>query len=125
MSELPTPRSVRSPQGGAADRGERDGRGVADVERVDVRTQWDADGARRSFHRPPIEAGPLGAEVRVASIVLILSGLVCGVGAFGRWMRNERAMRLGLPLPSSPMLLILTVIVALVALVSLLVVSLA
>src|SRR6478609_626314 len=62
MSELPTPRSVRSPQGGAADRGERDGRGVADVERVDVRTQWDAYCPRRSFHRPPIEAGALGAE---------------------------------------------------------------
>jgi putative membrane protein len=70
-------------------------------------------------------AGALGPEVRGASIVLILSGLVCGVGAFGRWMRNERAMRLGLPLPSSPMLVILTMIVALVALVSLLVVSLA
>ena len=40
-------------------------------------------------------------------------------------MRNEQAMRLGLPLPSSPMLLILTVIVALVALLALLVVSLA
>ena len=51
--------------------------------------------------------------------MLILSGLVCGVGAFRRWMRNEQAMRLGLPLPSSPMLLILTVIVALVALVAL------
>ena len=39
--------------------------------------------------------------------------------------RERAALRLGRPLPSSPMLLILTVIVALVALVSLLVVSLA
>ena len=69
-------------------------------------------------------AGTLDREVRAASIVLILSGLVCGVGAFTRWMRNEQAMRLGLPLPSSPMLLILTVIVALVALLALPVVSL-
>jgi putative membrane protein len=70
-------------------------------------------------------AGALGPEVRGASIVLILSGLVCGTGAFSRWMRNELAMRLGQPLPSSPMLLILTAIVALVALVALLAVSLA
>ena len=63
-------------------------------------------------------------EVRIASIVLIVCGLVCGVGAFSRWMVNERAMRLGQPLPSSPMLLVLTSVVAVVGIVALVVVSL-
>ena len=69
-------------------------------------------------------AGPLGLESRIASIVLIACGLICGVAAFRRWMINERAMRLGDPLPSTPMLLILTAIVAGVALVALVVVIL-
>jgi len=63
-------------------------------------------------------AGPVGLEVRLASVVLIISGLVCGVLAFRRWMINERAMRLGEPLPSSPMLLVVTAVVAGVALVA-------
>ena len=69
-------------------------------------------------------AGALGPETRLVSIVLIVCGLVCGVAAFRRWMINERAMRLGEPLPSSPMLLIVTAIVAVVALVSVIVVAL-
>ena len=68
--------------------------------------------------------GPLGLETRIGSILLILCGLVCGVAAFRRWMMNERAMRLGEPLPSSPLLLIVTAIVAGAALVSLVVVVL-
>jgi putative membrane protein len=67
-------------------------------------------------------AGPLGAETRIASIVLIICGLSCGVAAFHRWMVNEKAMRLGHPLPSTPLLLILTGIVASVGLVALIVV---
>ena len=63
-------------------------------------------------------AGPVGLEVRIASVVLIVCGLACGVLAFRRWMINERAMRLGEPLPSSPMLLIVTAVVAGVALVA-------
>ena len=62
--------------------------------------------------------GPVGLEVRIASVVLILCGLACGLLAFWRWMTNERAMRLGLPLPSSPMLLVVTAVVAGVALVA-------
>lgn len=61
-------------------------------------------------------AGPVGLEVRIASAVLIICGLACGVLAFRRWMVNERAMRLGEPLPSSPMLVIVTAVVAAVAL---------
>jgi putative membrane protein len=69
-------------------------------------------------------AGSLGAETRIASIVLIVCGLVCGISAFRRWMVNERAMRLGQPLPSTPMLLVLTAIVAGVAIVAMVVVVL-
>jgi putative membrane protein len=69
-------------------------------------------------------AGALGLETRIASIALILCGLVCGIAALRRWMHNERAMRLGEPLPSSRMLLVLTAIVAGVALVALVVVVL-
>ena len=61
-------------------------------------------------------AGPVGLEIRIASAVLIICGLACGVLAFRRWMVNERAMRLGEPLPSSPMLLIVTAVVTGVAL---------
>lgn len=65
----------------------------------------------------------LGLEIRLASAVLVLCGLACGIGAFSRWMANERAMRLNEPLPSSPMLLVLTAIVAAVGIVALIIVS--
>ena len=64
----------------------------------------------------------LGLEIRLTSIVLIICGLVCGISAFSRWMGNERAMRLNEPLPSSPLLLVLTAIVAGVGLVGLIIV---
>jgi len=62
-------------------------------------------------------------EVRLAAIVLVVCGVVCGVGAFSRWIRNERSLRLGHPLPSSPMLLITTVVVVLVATIALVAVT--
>ena len=65
----------------------------------------------------------LGMEIRLASAVLIICGLACGLGAFRRWMANERAMRLNEPLPSSPLLLVLTAIVAVVGIVALIIVS--
>jgi putative membrane protein len=65
----------------------------------------------------------LGPEVRIASCFLIICGLVCGIGAFTRWMRNERAMRLKHALPSSPLLLLLTTVVTVVGIVALLVVG--
>ena len=70
-------------------------------------------------------AGPVGLEIRIASAVLIVCGLACGVLAFRRWMVNERAMRLGEPLPSSPMLLVVTAVVAGVALLAVVLVILA
>ena len=50
--------------------------------------------------------------------------MVCGLGTFSRWMVNERVMRLGQPLPSSRLLLVLTSVVAVVGVVALVVVSL-
>jgi putative membrane protein len=66
----------------------------------------------------------LGPEVRVAAIVLIVCGLVSGITALLQWMRNERAIRLNRPLPSSPLLPFLTAAIILVALVAVVVVSL-
>ena len=63
-------------------------------------------------------------EIRIASIILVVCGLACGIGAFSRWMVNERAMRLGQPLPSSRLLLVLTSVVAVVGVIALVVVSL-
>ena len=65
----------------------------------------------------------LGLEIRLASAVLVLCGLTCGVGAFRRWMANERAMRLNEPLPSSPLLVVLTAIVAVIGIVALIIVA--
>ncbi|MCW2810400.1 MAG: hypothetical protein JWP61_858 [Friedmanniella sp.] len=67
----------------------------------------------------------LSVEVRLASAVLVGCGLACGLSAWVRWVRNERAMRRGDPLPSSPVLLVLTGVVVAVALVALVVVSFA
>ena len=67
----------------------------------------------------------LGVEARVAALLLVLAGLVCGVGALTRWARNERALRLAEPLPSSALLLAVTGIVVLAAAVALLVVTFA
>lgn len=38
---------------------------------------------------------------RTIAIVLILTGVWCSVAAFVRWMANERALRLGRPLPAA------------------------
>jgi putative membrane protein len=70
-------------------------------------------------------SGPVALEIRLASVVLIVCGLACGILAFRRWVTNERAMRLGEPLPSSPMLLLVTAVVAGVALLAVVVAILA
>jgi len=67
----------------------------------------------------------LSVEVRVASLLLVVCGLACGVGAWVRWVRSERAMREGRALPSSPLLLVLVGVVVLVALIALTVLVLA
>lgn len=66
----------------------------------------------------------LRLEVRLAAIVLVLCGLASGFTAMRQWMRNERALRLNQPLPSSPLMPFLTAAFIAVALVSIVVVSL-
>jgi putative membrane protein len=65
----------------------------------------------------------LSLEARFAAILLIVCGLGCGISAITRWVRNERAMRLGQPLHSSPMLLAVTAVVVLVAVLGFIVVT--
>lgn len=67
--------------------------------------------------------GELAIELRLASLVLLLCGLVCAAGSFARWMRAERAMRTGRPLPSSPVMPFLTGALAAAALVAIVVVG--
>lgn len=43
----------------------------------------------------------LRIEVRLTAVLLIICGLVCAAGGFRRWMRQERAIRLERPLPST------------------------
>ncbi|HEX8510260.1 MAG TPA: DUF202 domain-containing protein [Propionibacteriaceae bacterium] len=66
----------------------------------------------------------LRLEVRLAAIVLVLCGLVSGFAALTQWMRNERALRLNQPLPSSALMPVLTAAIVAVALVAIVVVSL-
>ena len=65
----------------------------------------------------------LGVEVRIASIALIVCGLLTGAGAFLRWMSNERALRLNQRLPSSLMLPLLVAALVVVALIAFVVVA--
>ncbi|MGI3785327.1 MAG: YidH family protein [Janthinobacterium lividum] len=60
----------------------------------------------------------LSVEVRIASLLLVLCGLACAAGAWVRWLRNERAMREGRALPSSPLLLVLVGVLVVVALIA-------
>lgn len=66
----------------------------------------------------------IGAEAQLASIVLVVCGLTCGVGGLTRWARNERAMRLSRPLTSSALLAVLTGGLILVAVIAAVVVGL-
>ena len=61
----------------------------------------------------------LNLEVRVASLLLVVCGLLCAVDAWIRWARSERAMREGRALPSSPLLLVLVGVLVAVALIAL------
>ena len=68
--------------------------------------------------------GWVGLELKVVSLLLLLCGLLCAAGSFVRWMRSERAMRIGRPLPSSPAMPFLTGALAAVALMAIVVVGL-
>jgi putative membrane protein len=60
----------------------------------------------------------LSLEVRLASLLLVVCGLACAVGAWVRWVASERAMREGRALPSSPLLLVLVGVLVVVALIA-------
>ncbi len=66
--------------------------------------------------------GPVSLEVRAAAIALIGCGVACGVGGLTRWIRNERALRLKRPLPSSPLMVLVAIGLAAVAVVAVVVV---
>ena len=61
----------------------------------------------------------LHLEAQIASLVLAVSGIACGVSALAGWARNERQLRLGKPLPSSPLMAVLVVVLVVVALIAL------
>jgi putative membrane protein len=60
----------------------------------------------------------VGGGRRLIGIPLIVLGAVLAVSSYRRWDANERAMRLGLPLPPSRLSLLLAVGVAVVALIA-------
>lgn len=68
--------------------------------------------------------GTLRPEVRLIALLLIICGLVCAAGGFRRWMRHERAIRLGDPLPSTPAIPFIAAILVLVALAGLILIGL-
>lgn len=47
--------------------------------------------------------------------MLLCCGVICGFTGFGRWMRNERAMRLGEPLVRPSVLPVLSMVLLLIA----------
>ncbi len=65
----------------------------------------------------------LGVEAHLAAVLLIACGVVSGVGAMSRWMRNERAMRLNQPLSASPILALIAGGLVLIALLGLVLVG--
>lgn len=68
--------------------------------------------------------GRLSTELKLASLLMLVCGLVSSIGAYVRWTRNERAMRTQQPLPSSPAMPLLTGVLAAVALLAIVVVGL-
>jgi putative membrane protein len=56
---------------------------------------------------------------RMIGIPLIVAGTVVAVASFVQWQRNERAMRLGQPLPSSILPALVAIVVGLSAVVAL------
>ncbi|MFF2626777.1 YidH family protein [Kitasatospora griseola] len=63
---------------------------------------------------PELAPAPVRAALAVA---LALGGAVLGIASYRRWVRTERAMRAGEPLPAGRIMLALTVCVAAAAIV--------
>jgi putative membrane protein len=62
---------------------------------------------------PPFPGVPWGRHV--LGVPLIVFGAVVAVTAYGEWVRSQRALRLGQPLPRSVMPRLLTVVITAIA----------
>lgn len=62
--------------------------------------------------------GRPSAAALVGSLLLIACGVVSAVGSFVTWMRYERALRLGRPLPSSKLIPALTAVLVVFAVIA-------
>lgn len=62
---------------------------------------------------PPFPGVPWGR--RVLGVPLIVFGAVVAVAAYGEWVRSQRAMRLGQPLPRSVMPRLLAAVITAIA----------
>ncbi len=65
---------------------------------------------------PPFPGVPWGRHV--LGVPLIVFGAVVAVTAYGEWVRSQRALRLGQPLPRSVMPRLLTVVITAIAVVA-------
>jgi putative membrane protein len=63
---------------------------------------------------PPFPGIPGGRHI--VGVPLIVLGIVLSIASYRRWEQNQRALRLGQPLPGSNLPRLLTVLVAAVAL---------
>jgi putative membrane protein len=71
---------------------------------------------------PPFPGVPWGRPV--LGMPLIVFGAVVAVAAYGEWVRSQRALRLGRPLPRSVMPWLLAVVITVIAVMSAVVVLL-
>ena len=62
---------------------------------------------------PPFPGVPWGRHV--LGVPLIVFGAVVAVVAYGEWVRSQRALRLGQPLPRSVMPLLLAAVITVIA----------
>ena len=65
---------------------------------------------------PPFPGVPWGRHV--LGVPLIVFGAVVAVAAYGDWVRSQRAMRLGQPLPRSVMPRLLAVVITVIAVIA-------
>jgi putative membrane protein len=65
---------------------------------------------------PPFPGVPWGRPV--LGMPLIVFGAVVAVAAYGEWVRSQRALRLGRPLPRSVMPRLLAVVITVIAVMS-------
>ncbi len=65
---------------------------------------------------PPFPGVPWGRHV--LGIPLIGSGAIAAIAAYGEWVRNQRALRHGKPLPRSMLPMLLAIVIAVMAVIS-------